>query len=796
MIILILLGSLLPHPLAAGPATAPKAVLVGITRDFPPYEYLNAKGEPDGYDVDVIKAAAAVMGLPLTFKAAPWDTIHADLEAGRIDTAPGVLFSPERAARLDFCAPHLVVHYSIFVRTGSPSLSSLEALRGRRVLVERGSQMAEFLAAQGLDSSVVPVESEPAALRTLASGAQDAAIVPLLLGLGMIQEFHLDNLKAVGGSVYARELCFALPRGREQIKTALATGLAIINRTNQYDAIYRKWFGHLEPAAPNAGHLLRLASWTALAVLALLLGTLVWSGSLKRQVRQRTGELHRANRAIQENAQLLEAIVDTLPLALFAKDPADGYRFVLWNNQCEAIFGLDRQLVLGKVDGDLWPAEQAAFFRQVDLDVIAQGTVVDVAEEPLESRSRGPILLHTIKTAVHDSQGRPRLVLGLSEDITERKRLEAERRSLEVRLQETQKLESLGSLAGGVAHDMNNVLGSILGLVTAFQDQADQGTPLARALETITKACVRGGTMVRGLLAFARRSLTEERELDLNGLVRDEVQLLTHTTLARVRLEMDLAEDLQPIRGDASALTHALMNLCVNAVDAMAAMAETGALTLRTRNAEPGWVEIVVQDTGGGMPPEVIAKVLDPFFTTKSHGTGLGLSIVHATVKAHLGQMQVESQVGQGTRVTLRFPACTPGRTAVESRPLAGPAAHRPLEILLVDDDELIQESLESVLNALGHASTTASSGEEALASLDAGLQPDLMILDMNMPGLGGAGSLPFIRALWPRLPILLSTGRVDQAALDLTLEYEGVTLLAKPFTMKELQEMLGKVIP
>ena len=383
-----------------------------------------------------------------------------------------------------------------------------------------------------------------------------------------------------------------------------------------------------------------------------------------------------------------------------------------------------------------------------------------------------------------DASGKLLSYDGVVKDITERKRLEAQ-------LHQSQKMESLGLLAGGVAHDMNNVLGAILGLASVHLEIQPPDSPAHRAFATIEKACTRGGNLIQRLLGFARQGLAEEKDLDLNALVRDEVRLLERTTLARVRLVMELAADLPLIRGDASALSHVLMNLCVNAVDAMA---DNGTLTLRTRQATPEWIEVQVQDTGCGMPKEVLEKAMDPFFTTKEHGkgTGLGLSIAFNTVVAHRGQMEIHSEPGQGTQVLLRFPASAakdPG--ASEPTPPALATANSSLKVLLVDDDELIQSSMQGILELLGHSVTVAPSGEEALARLATGLEPDVVILDMNMPGLGGARTLPRLRALCPAVPVLLATGRVDQTALDLVATDPHVTLLSKPFGMKELQQHL-----
>jgi CheY-like chemotaxis protein len=233
------------------------------------------------------------------------------------------------------------------------------------------------------------------------------------------------------------------------------------------------------------------------------------------------------------------------------------------------------------------------------------------------------------------------------------------------------------------------------------------------------------------------------------------------------------------------------MNLCVNAVDAMP---DKGTLTLRTRNVDSDWVEIVVEDTGAGMPKEVLERALDPFFTTKGvgKGTGLGQSMVHSTVKAHRGQMEIQSEPGQGTRIMMRFPACEVRVHPKEPSGLSEAMfTQGTAKVLLVDDDELMQSSMQAILGALGHTLSIASRGEEALAKVEAGFEPELVILDMNMPGLGGVGTLPRLRNLRPKVPVLLSTGQIDQAALALASTIPGVTLLAKPFGLRELRNQI-----
>jgi PAS domain S-box-containing protein len=406
-----------------------------------------------------------------------------------------------------------------------------------------------------------------------------------------------------------------------------------------------------------------------------------------------------------------------------------------------------------------------------------------------------PVWVRTLGFPILGAEGRPERFVLMHEDVSQRRKAEQARAELRTQLQQSQKMESLGTLAGGVAHDMNNVLGAILGLASAHIDTQSYGSPLHKALDTIIKATERGGKMVKSLLNFARQNPAENHELDLNSLLREQAALMERTTLAKVSLQLDLEANLRPIQGDAGALTHAFMNLCVNAVDAMPV---NGTLTLRTRNVDNDSIEVVVEDTGTGMPKEVLEKAMDPFFTTKEtgKGTGLGLAMVFSTVKAHRGQMTLQSELGQGTRVLLRFPACEK-ETQVEASAVFEEAGtpHVAMKVLLVDDDDLIQSSVQAILEVLGHTAVTpAQSGEEALALLEAGFEPDLVILDMTMPGLGGAETLPRLRGLRPVVPVLLSTGRTDQTALNLASMHPGVTLLPKPFGMKELQKHLESI--
>jgi PAS domain S-box-containing protein len=500
-------------------------------------------------------------------------------------------------------------------------------------------------------------------------------------------------------------------------------------------------------------------------------------------------ERRKAEQALRESIELLTLFVHHSPIYTYIKEvTATESRVLQASENFVQMIGVKGSDMVGKTMAQLFPAELAEKILLDDLAVVSSGQALELEEE-LNGRS-----YTTLKFPI--AVGEKTLLAGFTIDITERKRAEEEKLKLQGQLQQAQKMESLGILAGGVAHDMNNVLAAILGMAELGLEDQPEGSRGFRAFDTIIRAAGRGGKMVKTLLNFARQSPAEERELDMNLILREEVHLLERTTLAKVRLFLDLAPELRPIRGDANALAHAFMNLCVNAVDAMP---DNGTLTLRTRNVDDDWIEVLVEDTGTGMPKEVLDRALDPFYTTKDvgKGTGLGLSMVYSTVAAHRGQLDLQSEPGQGTRVRMRFPACEVVAQPDEPGPEPASEAFKArLHVLLVDDDELIQSTLQAVLSSLGHQVMAALTGEEALAKLEAGFQPDVVILDMNMPGLGGSGTLPRLRLMNPTVPVLLATGRADQAALDLADSHPHVVLLSKPFRIQELQQYLANLEP
>ncbi|HJW73900.1 MAG TPA: response regulator [Geothrix sp.] len=399
------------------------------------------------------------------------------------------------------------------------------------------------------------------------------------------------------------------------------------------------------------------------------------------------------------------------------------------------------------------------------------------------------------KAVERDSDGKALRIVGRTVDVTEMREAETQKKELERELLHLQRMESVGRLAGGVAHDMNNVLGAIMAVGSILEEQHPTDPAMLKNVRIILGAAERGRNLVKGLLEFARKDLQAAAPLDLNELVRKEVELLRSTSLKEFEIDLNLQDPLPSIMGEANALSNVLMNLCVNAMDAMP---RGGRLCLMTLTPAPGLVELVVEDNGQGMTPEVRQRALEPFFTTKpsGKGTGLGLSMVFGTVKAHGGTLEIESEPGKGTRVRIQFLANGGARPLTQRlEPTTQASQERPHRLLLVDDDPFIQETVSTMLESMGHQVQVAKDGQEGLDRLQSGPLPDLVILDMNMPGISGLETLRQLRHRYPDLPVIFGSGFMSPQVQQALAEFHWVQPLAKPYTRQEIQDAMRAAV-
>ena len=384
-------------------------------------------------------------------------------------------------------------------------------------------------------------------------------------------------------------------------------------------------------------------------------------------------------------------------------------------------------------------------------------------------------------------------VLSVSSDVTERKRLEDQ-------LRQAQKMEAIGLLAGGIAHDFNNLLTAIGGYTELVIQALDEQDPRREDLQEVAKAARHAGAMTRQLLAFSRRQILQSTVIDVNQLIADIQKLLRRTIPENIDLRLELNPALNPVRGDGGQLEQVILNLAINAGDAMA---QGGQLRIVTENvnfddafahrhapmpAGP-YIRLAVSDTGVGMPPETKARIFEPFFTTKarSQGTGLGLATVYGIVKQSGGFIWVDSEVGRGTTFEVYLPMVHEPLTPAAPVPTVADAAGGSQTILLAEDDDAVRRLARDVLTSKGYTVLDASDGDEALAiARQYSGAIELLITDVVMPGLSGPDLATRLSMERPDLRVLYTSGYAENVIMRAGMGH-GLTLLAKPFLPGDL---------
>ncbi|MFH1035568.1 MAG: PAS domain-containing protein [Pseudomonadota bacterium] len=505
--------------------------------------------------------------------------------------------------------------------------------------------------------------------------------------------------------------------------------------------------------------------------------------------------------ALRQSQDAVQGLLDATTDAILLLDR--DYLILAANEVAARRLGLSQASVGGRNILDLMPPQAAQVIRARLEEVLA-------SRRPLRFKEQSQGLhLDNHFYPITNPRAEVTAVALYARDITQAVEDEQKRASLERQLQQAQKMEAIGKLAGGIAHDFNNILGVILGFSEMALDDARQGRGNPRDLEQVIQAGERAKALVTQILTFSRKVEVEMKPLSLNREVAQAAQLLGKTIPRMIRIELDLAPDLEDISANANQLEQILLNLGANSADAMP---QGGRLIFKTENLvargrpclacgqefSGPFVALSVSDTGQGMDQQTMEHIFEPFYTTKGpgKGTGLGLSTVYGITKGHGGHITCQSAPGAGTAFTFYFP--------VGSGPEPSPALARPVSsgpggqesILLVDDEEGFLRLETRVLREAGYQVRQAATGEEALAAFRAHAgEVDLLILDLDMPGMGGERAWERVVALAPQVRVIVASGHVLDERLQAVLASGTGGYLAKPFRREELLTMVRNVL-
>ncbi|MGB8196697.1 MAG: PAS domain S-box protein [Acidimicrobiales bacterium] len=519
--------------------------------------------------------------------------------------------------------------------------------------------------------------------------------------------------------------------------------------------------------------------------------------------RELAGQFDVALASGRVSASLLASIVDSSTDAIVGK-MLDG-TITTWNRGAERMYGYEATEVIGSNISMLFPPRH---LDELHEELIAVSNGISVEQHDTQRICKDGSVLDVAVTIapIRDATGAITGASGISHDITQRLTLERERRVLEDRLNQTERLESMGRLAGGIAHDFNNLLAVILNYASFVSEELDDHEAARVDLAHIQDAAERASELTQQLLAFARKEVMQPKVLDLNDVVSDVQELLRRTIGEQIEMSVTLSPGLWHVEADPGRLEQALVNLAFNARDAMP---KGGRLNIETANIDldetadnpqsvllPGrYVRLRITDTGTGIEPDVLEHVFEPFFTTKAQGdgTGLGLPMVFGIIRQVGGDIRLTSEVGLGTTCTLYLPV-TERSPQLAPKVVAPPAVPGNEMILIVEDEDALREVARRILTRNGYEVMMSSNGPDAIAMVEAyDGKIDLLLSDVIMPIMAGSEVAARIQLLLPDLPVLFMSGYA-QPFLGSTLD-ESQALLEKPFSEKQLLSEVRKLL-
>jgi len=521
---------------------------------------------------------------------------------------------------------------------------------------------------------------------------------------------------------------------------------------------------------------------------------------------EEVGERRGMLEALRTAQQLQEALLCNIPDAAWLKT-VDG-RYLAVNYAFARACGWTRREITGRTDRDLWPEEQAARYHEEDARVLESGQPL-VTEESFDAGDGTVRWFETVKAPVRDAAGNWIGTVGVRRDITERKQAEEALRRSEDQLRQVLKLEAVGRLAGGIAHDFNNILTAVGGHATLLLDEVRPGDPLRAGIEEIKRGVDRAASLTRQLLAFSRKQVLKPRVLDLTSVVAETERMLRRLIGEDIELHTCAELGLGRVQADPGQIQQVILNLAVNARDAMP---DGGRLSIELANVDidegqahrhgpvqpPGrYVRLTVTDTGTGIPRAIQPHIFEPFFTTKEKGkgTGLGLSTVYGIIKQSGGFIWVYSEPGQGTAFKVYLPRVeAPVERAPAPRDVAASAGNET--ILLVEDEPAVRDLAQRILVRKGYRVIAAQNGSEALAlaARQAGAL-DLLVTDLVMPQMDGRELAQQLAALRPGLRVLFMSGYTGDTIAQRGVLDPDVAFIEKPFSPEGLARKVREML-
>jgi len=821
--LLLLLALVIVHPCTAAaqkPGTRTTLTVV-LDDNYPPYVFRNSEEQLIGILPDQWKLWEQKTGVKVDLQAMGWSEAQQFMREGHADVIDTIFQTEERDQLYDFTHPYAKIEVPVFAHETLGGITDVPSLQGFTIGVKKGDSVIGHLKNRGIHS-LKKYPSYEAIIQAAKKheikvfSIDQPAAVYYLYKYGVASQFRQSFI------IYTGEFHRAVPKNQPELLDLVQGGFDGISR-REYRAIDQKWMG--SPFLLRTA-LREWAPWLMVVATSILL-LIILNIVLRRQVHARTAELRQAMGNLQKSLDEGKKSEEELRISQeYFADVVNSINEAILVQDAEALVILDVNQRMCEMYGYSSREEAVSSGMSALCPESPPYSLAESEEWTRKALTEGPQLfewharhqdghlfwvevhLRKVKLGPHE-----RLVV-TARDITDRKVAEEERLKFERRIQEAQKLESLGLLAGGIAHDFNNLLAAILGNIDLALLEIPEDSTAHEDIQSAVEATKRAADLVQQMLAYAGKGQFRIEAVELPQLIQETTQMLQASISKSAGLTFQLPADLPLIQADVTQLRQIIMNLVINASEALEGRPGSIALSAGTVEIQdvappntwpneplhPGrYVYLEASDSGVGIRPELLEKIFDPFFSTKFTGRGLGLAAVLGIVRSHKGAVQVNSVLGKGTTFRILFPASS--RTAsLPVEPLKIPTATlddgKGRLILLVDDEASLRETCSKLLDRLGYRVICATDGEQAIhlfnvkASELAGV-----ILDLTMPGMDGVETLSKLRQIRSDIPVLVSSGHSEQ---DIRKQFEGLALIGfmpKPYSLNELQKALHQCL-
>lgn len=782
------IGWLKAHPVIR--VAGPKA--------FPPFHAYDDRSQPSGIASDYIRLVGKRLGLKIRVDGnLPWPEVLRKAKVREIDVIACAARTEEREKFLLFSSPYLSFPLVIVSRKNAPFIGGTEYLHDKKVACIRKNSVCDWLVRDGITIiphlTATPLES----LTAVATGQTDTYIGNLAAVTYLIEKNGLANLKIAAPTPYGNYELFVAARSDWPEMITMVNKVLLAMDPSEHAAIRTRWLSVRYEFGISIEEVVRWVLMIVGPLAGLVLLVFAWNRRLRKEACKRMEAAVALRESEARYRSLFEGMPSGIVYASAVLDDAGRLcdcRYIAMNPAYERLTGLVKEKAAGHTVLELMPGTEPAWFDMLD-SVVKTGVAksFEMYHDFTEKHY-----------AVSAYRLRPGTFVAVLRDITQRVIAEKEKAELRAQLDRSKKMEAVGALAGGVAHDLNNILSGIVSYPELLLMDLPEGSPLTKPVQSIKRAGERAATIVQDLLTLSRRGVAATGIVDLNRIISEYLDSPEYKSLVRfhpgVTMATRLSDNLPDLAGSPFHLSKVVMNLVSNAAEAMPA---GGALQIVTESrymdkpvrgyndvAAGNYVVLTVADDGIGIPGEEIERIFEPFYTKKvmgRSGTGLGMAVVWGTVEDLGGYIDVRSSEGEGTTFRLYFPVTRRTGEEAPPRPTIAELAGCGESVLVVDDVEQQREIATAILTKLGYAVTAVASGEAAIAYLENNAA-DLVVLDMIMaPGINGRQTYEGIIRLHPGQKAVITSGFAETGEVRRTQALGAGAYISKPYALEKL---------